>query len=157
MAKEIEGRIPEDPIAKLRRLLAKAVKEERYEDAAGLRDQIRDCRLAGQAGLLVDAENLADADPAIDALVLTGAGRCFSGGVDLKDRVPGAPPVEPNPGVALRALAKPVIAAIDGPCITGALEMALSCSFAIARWACFRAGAVGNCSPRRSACAGRGR
>lgn len=75
---------------------------------------------------------LADADPAIDTLILTGAGRCFSGGVDLKDRVPGAPPVEPNPGVALRALAKPVIAAIDGPCITGALEMALSCSFAIA-------------------------
>lgn len=74
----------------------------------------------------------ADADPAVEALVLTGAGGCFSGGVDLKDRVPGAPPVEPNPGAALRSLTKPVIAAIDGPCITGALEMALSCAFAIA-------------------------
>ncbi|MGE4430944.1 MAG: enoyl-CoA hydratase-related protein [Sphingobium sp.] len=74
----------------------------------------------------------ADADPAIAALVLTGAAGIFSSGVDLKDRVPGAPPVEPNPGVALRRLAKPIIAAIDGPCVTGALEMALSCTFAIA-------------------------
>jgi len=41
MAKEIEGRIPEDPITKLRKDLAKAVKEERYEDAASLRDQLR--------------------------------------------------------------------------------------------------------------------
>ena len=74
----------------------------------------------------------ADADDGVDAVVLTGAGGCFSAGVDLKDRVPGAPPVEPNPGRARRALAKPVVAANDGACITGALEMALSCSFAIA-------------------------
>jgi excinuclease UvrABC helicase subunit UvrB len=47
MAKEIEGRIPEDPIAKLRKDLAKAVKEERYEDAAGLRDQLRTIRQSG--------------------------------------------------------------------------------------------------------------
>lgn len=74
----------------------------------------------------------ADADSEVDALVLTGAGGCFSSGVDLKDRIGGAPPVEPNPGAALRALTKPVIAAIDGACITGALEMALSCCFALA-------------------------
>lgn len=74
----------------------------------------------------------ADADPRVTALVLTGAGGCFSAGVDLKDRVPGAPPVEPNPGVALRSLSKPIVAAIDGPCVTGALEMALSCAFSIA-------------------------
>lgn len=73
----------------------------------------------------------ADADAAVGAMVLTGAGGCFSAGVDLKDRVPGAP-VEPNPGVALRRLTKPIAAAIDGPCITGALEMALSCTFALA-------------------------
>jgi hypothetical protein len=41
MAKEIESRIPEDPITKLRRDLAKAVREERYEDAASLRDQLK--------------------------------------------------------------------------------------------------------------------
>jgi len=80
------------------------------------------------ARILVEA----DADENVGALVLTGAGGCFSAGVDLKDRVPGAPPVEPNPGVALRGLAKPVVAAIDGFCITGALEMALSCDIAIA-------------------------
>ena len=44
VAKEIEGRIPEDPIAKLRKDLAKAVKEERYEDAASFRDQLRTIR-----------------------------------------------------------------------------------------------------------------
>jgi enoyl-CoA hydratase len=80
------------------------------------------------AALLAEAE----ADTAVDALVLTGAGQCFSAGVDLKDRLHGAPPVEPNPGVALRSLTKPAIAAVDGFCITGALEMALSCAFVIA-------------------------
>ncbi|MFW2829179.1 enoyl-CoA hydratase-related protein [Sphingomonas sp. ID0503] len=74
----------------------------------------------------------ADADPGVEGLVLTGAGGTFSAGVDLKDRLPGAPPVEPNPGVALRRLSKPIVAALDGPCVTGAIEMALSCSFAIA-------------------------
>lgn len=74
----------------------------------------------------------ADGDERIAALVLTGAAGVFSAGVDLKDRIAGAPPVEPNPGVALRALDKPIVAAIDGACVTGALEMALSCSFAIA-------------------------
>jgi enoyl-CoA hydratase len=74
----------------------------------------------------------AEADPEVDALVLTGAGGCFCGGVDLKDRIEGAPPVEPNPGAAIRALSKPIVAAIDGACITGALEMALSCGFALA-------------------------
>jgi len=74
----------------------------------------------------------ADADEAVKALVVTGAARCFSAGVDLKDRPPGAPPVEPNPGAALRAFAKPVVAAVDGFCITGALEIALSCAFVVA-------------------------
>jgi hypothetical protein len=48
MAKEIEGRIPVDPIRKLKQELARAVREERYEEAAGIRDQLR--RMTGEQG-----------------------------------------------------------------------------------------------------------
>ena len=41
MAKEIELRIPVDPIKKLRQKLSEAIREERYEEAATLRDQLR--------------------------------------------------------------------------------------------------------------------
>ena len=40
MDTEIETRIPADPLKRLRNSLAKAVAEERYEDAAALRDQL---------------------------------------------------------------------------------------------------------------------
>lgn len=76
----------------------------------------------------------ADADPAIAAIVLTGVDPAFCAGVDLKERGLGAPPppVRPDPAVTLRRMRKPVIAAVNGACATGALEMALSCSFIIA-------------------------
>ena len=82
------------------------------------------------ARLLAEAET----DEAVSAIVLIGADPAFSGGVDLTERSAGPPhpPVEPNPGVALRALTKPSIAAVNGACVAGALEMALSCGFAIA-------------------------
>lgn len=53
--KEIEGKIPADPVDRLKRALARAVAEERYEEAAVLRDQIR------RAGYL--AGPAASADP----------------------------------------------------------------------------------------------
>jgi enoyl-CoA hydratase len=75
----------------------------------------------------------ADADDSVAAVILTGADPAFSAGVDLKERAAGAqPPVIPHPGDVLRAARKPVIAAVNGSCVTGALEMALSCSFIIA-------------------------
>ena len=40
LASEIEQRVPVDPITKLRKQLDKAISEERYEDAAILRDQL---------------------------------------------------------------------------------------------------------------------
>jgi len=40
LAHEIEQRVPVDPVAKLRKQLDKAVADERYEDAAVLRDQL---------------------------------------------------------------------------------------------------------------------
>lgn len=74
----------------------------------------------------------ADADETVSVVVITGVGGAFSSGVDLKDHERGAQRFYPDPATALRQLVKPVIAAIDGPCITGALEMMLSCDFAIA-------------------------
>ena len=41
LAKEIRNRIPVNPLTRLRRRLQKAVAEERYEEAASLRDRIR--------------------------------------------------------------------------------------------------------------------
>lgn len=41
LAKEIENRLPKDPLQQIRRELAKAIREERYEDAASLRDRLR--------------------------------------------------------------------------------------------------------------------
>ena len=76
-----------------------------------------------------------DADPTIDVVILTGTDPAFSAGVDLKERLGGdSPPprVKPNPGEALRAMSTPVICAVNGTCVTGALEMALSATFVIA-------------------------
>jgi hypothetical protein len=46
MAKEIESRIPPDPLRRLKQELAKAVREEHYEEAAAIRDQIQ--RMTGR-------------------------------------------------------------------------------------------------------------
>ncbi len=75
----------------------------------------------------------ADQDESVAAIILTGVDPAFSAGVDLKERAASLePPVTPNPGEVLRATRKPVIAAVNGACVTGALEMALSCSFIVA-------------------------
>jgi enoyl-CoA hydratase len=75
----------------------------------------------------------ADQDETVAAIILTGVDPAFSAGVDLKERATSyEPPITPNPGEVLRSTRKPVIAAVNGACVTGALEMALSCSFIIA-------------------------
>ncbi|ALC14122.1 enoyl-CoA hydratase-related protein [Sphingopyxis sp. 113P3] len=77
---------------------------------------------------LADAAN----DDSIRTVVVTGAHGAFSAGADIKELRAGAPRIRHNPAEALRAFPKPVIAAVDGPCATGALEVALSCSFILA-------------------------
>src|SRR5258707_536429 len=77
----------------------------------------------------------ADADPTVDVVILTATDPAFSAGVDLKERLAGDTPpprVKPNPGEALRAMSTPVICAVNGTCVTGALEIALSATFVIA-------------------------
>ena len=74
-------------------------------------------------------------DHEVAVVVLTGADPAFCSGVDLKDRLADGtvpPRVEPNPAAVLRSMPIPVIAAVNGACVTGGLEMALSCSFVLA-------------------------
>lgn len=75
----------------------------------------------------------AEADPAIHCVIITGAHGYFTAGVDIKERppTPSMQMVRPHPVEASRAMSKPLIAMIDGPCITGGLELALSCTFII--------------------------
>jgi enoyl-CoA hydratase len=76
----------------------------------------------------------ADADPEVTAVVLTGRDPAFCAGLDLHESLTGTPASReyPDPAAVLRAVRVPVICAVNGACYTGALEMALSCSFLLA-------------------------
>jgi len=71
------------------------------------------------------------------AVVLTGAGRGFCAGADIKEmadpkarQLPVGKPLDFF--FRLEDLGKPVIAAVNGPCNGGGLELALCCDFRIA-------------------------
>ncbi len=74
----------------------------------------------------------AQADNGIDAIVLIGDGRCYSGGADIREF--GKPPVAPSIGDVIacaESSAKPLIAAIHETAVGGALELALGCHYRI--------------------------
>ncbi|MSQ75431.1 MAG: 3-hydroxyacyl-CoA dehydrogenase [Rhodoferax sp.] len=88
---------------------------------------------------VADGLSRANADPAVKALVLTGAGKAFSGGADIKEF--GSPKALQEPNLlsvilALEQSAKPVVAAIHSVCMGGGLELALGCHYRIAAPGC---------------------
>jgi len=111
-------------------------------DAAGVRSITLDRPEAKNAlsramrselcGLLASA----DRDPDVCVVVLGAVDPAFCAGVDFKERDesfdPYAARFTANPGRALRAMTTPVICAVNGACVSGGLEIALSSSFVVA-------------------------
>ena len=81
----------------------------------------------------------ANADDAVQVVILTGADPAFCAGLDLRELGStgnnlrgGATPSERGLAVPWPPMSKPVIGAVNGAAVTGGFELALQCDFLIA-------------------------
>ena len=81
-------------------------------------------------GLVAAIQEL-DEDDGITAAVLTGAGKGFSAGMDLKAFASEGPPKGFNEFL-VQGSQKPLIAAVEGFALAGGLEIALTCDLIVA-------------------------
>lgn len=81
-------------------------------------------------------DDLAAQADEIGVVILTGAGRSFSAGNDLKAIQAGetapSPHFQAETIDAMEALPQPIIGAVHGHCYTGSLELALGCDLIVA-------------------------
>ncbi len=90
--------------------------------------------LATRQGITAALEQ-ATTDPAVKAVVITGAGKAFSGGADIKEFGTPKAVAEPNLLSVILAIEnspKPVVAAIHSVAMGGGLELSLGCHYRIA-------------------------
>jgi enoyl-CoA hydratase len=92
-------------------------------------------------GAISDAFSDLKNDPSIRVAILTGAGRAFCAGLDLKELSQGKGMIDElseqrkariNLTTPLKEFGQPIIGAINGPAITGGFELALGCDILIA-------------------------
>ena len=118
----------------------------RYEVADGIATMTLDrpealnaLTVASKQELFAALERVAS-DPSVRAVVLTGAGRAFCSGQDLKERLePDAAPLDIelrdryNPIIrAMRALDRPIVGAINGIAAGAGASLAFACDLRIA-------------------------
>ncbi len=88
---------------------------------------------------LTDGLARANADAAVKSIVITGAGKAFSGGADIKEFGTPRALAEPNLLSVILAVensSKPVVAAVHSVAMGGGLELALGCHYRIAAPGC---------------------
>ena len=83
---------------------------------------------------VAEAIEKAEDDAAVKAIVITGAGKAFSGGADIKEF--GSPLALAEPNLLsliarVEGASKPVVAAIHTVCMGGGLELALGCHYRV--------------------------
>jgi 2-(1,2-epoxy-1,2-dihydrophenyl)acetyl-CoA isomerase len=92
---------------------------------------------------LLAAVELAAGDESVRAVTITGAGRAFSSGADLRAGFDPTPEGHPDVGAALREryhpiiagvrrMPKPVLAAVNGPAVGIGCSLALACDIVLA-------------------------